>query len=81
MLVSPKVSSMSELKPKPVIMLEWGQVRSSAIRHFWLILWLKLRAFTVTWEMSLSCAHSPPMHEPMLTPATRSIGMPASSID
>ena len=50
MLVSPKVSSMSELKPKPVIMLEWGQVRSSAIRHFWLILWLKFRAFTVTWE-------------------------------
>ena len=54
MLVSPKVSSMSELKPKPVIMLEWGQVRSSAIRHFWLILWLKFRAFTVTWEIQYS---------------------------
>ena len=54
MLVSPKVSSMSELKPKPVIMLEWGQVRSSAIRHFWLILWLKFRALTVTWEIQYS---------------------------
>ena len=81
MLVSPNVSSIRELKPKPVIMEEWGQVRSRTIRHFWLILRQKFLALTVTWEMSLSCAHSPPMHEPMLTPATLSIGIPASSID
>ena len=44
MLVSPNVSSIRELKPNPVIMEEWGQVRSSTILHFWLIFRLKFLA-------------------------------------
>ena len=57
-----------------------GYVRSTRNRHFWIILLQKLLALTVSSAMSLSLLQIPPMKDPMLTPATVSMGMPASKI-
>uniref|UniRef100_A0A0K2VEK8 Uncharacterized protein n=1 Tax=Lepeophtheirus salmonis TaxID=72036 RepID=A0A0K2VEK8_LEPSM len=76
-----KNSSIILLKAFPVKRAVKGYVMSMTCLHLEFTFSAKLRAFTVNLVISRSWQYKAPIKAPILTPAIRSIGIPASNMD